>query len=87
MTNIRCLNDSHRFSAPEVDLGSRNSGTEYYPYSDVWSTGLVMYYIATGGQCPFESHRQAGFINGAYLYLCLVGSEGCLAARRMNDNI
>lgn len=51
--------DLNKFTAPEVDLAARNSGLGYQPISDVWGVGLVLYFLATGGLCPFESFREA----------------------------
>jgi len=49
-----------KWSAPEVEANYKIlGGPGYQLISDSWSLGLVLYYIATNGQCPFDSHRQA----------------------------
>ena len=51
-----------RWCAPEVDAESRRTtagAARFQASSDVWSLGLTFYYLATGGQLPFDSHQQA----------------------------
>jgi serine/threonine protein kinase len=49
--------EAERFSAPEVTPVSRNSGMGFEASSDVWSLGMVMYYLACGGACMIEDPR------------------------------
>lgn len=52
-------NDLDKWSAPEVTIESKNRGVGFQALSDAWSIGLVLYYIGTGGQCLFDSHKSA----------------------------
>lgn len=51
--------EQERWLAPEVDFDARRNGTRFQAGSDVWSLGLTIYYLASGGQLPFDSHKQA----------------------------
>lgn len=48
-----------KWVAPEVDPDTRKHGVRFQASSDVWSLGLTIYYLATGGQLPFDSFKQA----------------------------
>jgi serine/threonine protein kinase len=52
-------NDLDKWSAPEVTIESKNRGVGFQALSDAWSIGLVLYFIGTGGQCLFDSHKSA----------------------------
>ena len=57
--NMNALPENGRWYAPELTVETIRSGKGYHSLSDVWSLGLIIYYIATSGLLPFESHQQA----------------------------
>ena len=67
------LQEPDRWCAPEVDRDARRNGQRFQACSDVWSLGLTIYYIASGGQLPFESFKQAcdAAVNPDYRRQCL----------------
>ena len=65
--------DLDKWVAPEVDADTRKHGVRFQASSDVWSLGLTIYYLATGGQLPFDSFKQAcdAAANPDYRRACL----------------
>jgi serine/threonine protein kinase len=63
-SNPRVSADMDRFTPPEVNAHMRNTGQNYAAGSDLWSLGMVMYLIGTGGHTPFDSYSQACEISG-----------------------
>eukprot|EP00428_Durinskia_dybowskii_P062053 CAMPEP_0170380784 /NCGR_PEP_ID=MMETSP0117_2-20130122/14063_1 /TAXON_ID=400756 /ORGANISM="Durinskia baltica, Strain CSIRO CS-38" /LENGTH=748 /DNA_ID=CAMNT_0010636317 /DNA_START=399 /DNA_END=2645 /DNA_ORIENTATION=- len=59
MCGATSVEQDRRWFAPEVDHESRTVDNRFQACSDVWSLGLVLYFLASGGKLPFESHKQA----------------------------
>lgn len=57
--NAAATVEQERYLAPEVDADARRHGVRYQACSDVWSLGLTIYFMASGGHLPFDSHQQA----------------------------
>ena len=75
------MNEKDKFAAPEHESEIRsfngNVTPSFFPQSDVWSLGCILYYIGTNGQFLFESHRQArDAIMDADARLGLLGKHG-----------
>jgi serine/threonine protein kinase len=57
-SEFNIIADIDKWVAPEVDIEMRKTGLNFHEASDIWSLGLIIYYLATGGQTPFESRKQ-----------------------------
>jgi serine/threonine protein kinase len=81
LSKIAQDSENNQWLAPECDSMTRNTGVGYQPQSDLWGLGLLLYYIATCGQCPFMSHAHA-----KEAVLSDVNRRQCLEAHNLHNS-